>query len=206
MTTIESPTLVQELLPDAPFRERHTRTIAAPIDAVWAACTDVTVGEIRLIGPLMALRGLPARLRHPRRGPAPTGRDRALLDTFRGEGFVILRRDEHARCGQASLDFGAAGRFWSVTENDAVPFADATAFIEFSRERARPGLAVTVANLCAVDNGDGTTMVTTETRVVGTDPAATASFGRYWFVIRLGSGAIRRSWLAAIERRARRRR
>jgi hypothetical protein len=44
--------------------------------------------------------------------------------------------------------------------------------------------------------------VVTETRIVGTSPEATRAFLRYWRVIRPGSGAIRRSWLAAIRRRA----
>jgi hypothetical protein len=44
--------------------------------------------------------------------------------------------------------------------------------------------------------------VVTETRVAGTSPEATRALLRYWVAIRLGSGAIRRSWLAAIRRRA----
>jgi hypothetical protein len=44
--------------------------------------------------------------------------------------------------------------------------------------------------------------LTTETRVVGTTPEATKLFGRYWLVIRPWSGAIRRSSLSAIRRRA----
>ena len=36
---------------------------------------------------------------------------------------------------------------------------------------------------------------------MGTDPEATRKFRRYWLLIRLGSGAIRRSWLKAIRRR-----
>jgi hypothetical protein len=48
----------------------------------------------------------------------------------------------------------------------------------------------------------GGSRVITETRVAGTSPDATRAFLRYWRVIRPGSGAIRRSWLAAIRRRA----
>ena len=44
--------------------------------------------------------------------------------------------------------------------------------------------------------------VVTETRVVGTSRNATLFFAPYWAVIRLPSGLIRRSMLAAIERRA----
>jgi hypothetical protein len=49
---------------------------------------------------------------------------------------------------------------------------------------------------------DGGTLLTTETRVLATDEAARRRFGRYWRVIRPGSGAIRRSWLRAAARRA----
>jgi hypothetical protein len=48
----------------------------------------------------------------------------------------------------------------------------------------------------------GGSRVITETRVVGTSPDATRALLRYWRAIRPGSGAIRRSWLAAIRRRA----
>jgi hypothetical protein len=47
------------------------------------------------------------------------------------------------------------------------------------------------------------TLVTTETRIVGTDRVARRAFGRYWRIIRGPSGLIRHSWLAAIDRRAR---
>ena len=203
MARTESPTLVHELLTDAPFRERHSRVIDAPIDAVWAACTEVTIAEVRLISPLMQLRALPARVRTRHASPRVPAVDQTLLDAFSDEGFVVLRADAQPIGGEASLDFGAAGRFWSVTENQPVRFEGPDDVIDLARTRNRPDLALTVANLCAVDNGDDTTTVTTETRVDGTDAASRRAFGRYWFVIRLGSGAIRRSWLAAIERRAR---
>jgi hypothetical protein len=48
--------------------------------------------------------------------------------------------------------------------------------------------------------GEGSRLIT-ETRVAGTDATASRRFRRYWRLIRLGSGAIRRSWLAAIRRR-----
>ena len=50
---------------------------------------------------------------------------------------------------------------------------------------------------------DGATLLTTETRILGTDPASRRVFGCYWLIIRGPSGLIRRSWLAAIDRRAR---
>jgi hypothetical protein len=40
--------------------------------------------------------------------------------------------------------------------------------------------------------------------VACTDPASARRFARYWWLIRPASGAIRRSWLAAIKRRTER--
>jgi hypothetical protein len=59
-----------------------------------------------------------------------------------------------------------------------------------------------VARLDAIDLGNGTTRIETETLVAGTDELSTRRFRPYWALIRLPSGLIRRSWLAAIERRA----
>lgn len=44
--------------------------------------------------------------------------------------------------------------------------------------------------------------VTTETRVFAADAKARRRFALYWFVIRPGSGIIRRMWLRAVKRRA----
>jgi hypothetical protein len=53
----------------------------------------------------------------------------------------------------------------------------------------------------AVRSDGGGSRITTETRVLGTDPSASRKFRVYWAVIRPASGAIRRSWLKAIRRR-----
>jgi len=195
------PNLLDDLtleaaLPSAPFRELHTRVVPAPIEEVWPHCLEVTASEIRTLGPLLALRGLPALLRG-RRPPQATAPE-PLLDVFAGEGFVVLRRDGEVADGGATVLFGAAGKFWSITGNAPVPFDTPTDFVAYDQ----PGYAKTVCRLEAVDLGNGTTRIETETVIVGTDPASTRRFAPYWAVIRLPSGLIRRSWLAAIARRA----
>lgn len=187
-----------DIMSDAPFRERHRRVVAGPIEKVWPQCLDVTAREVRTLGPLLALRGLPASIVR-RRAPSATAR-RPLLDVFADEGFVALHRDDEPRDGRASVVFGAAGRFWSPSANAPIPFDDAEQFVSFDK----PGFARTVAHLDAIDLGDGTTRVETETRVAGTDSASTRKFAPYWALIRLPSGLIRRSWLAAIDRRTQR--
>jgi hypothetical protein len=46
--------------------------------------------------------------------------------------------------------------------------------------------------------------LSTETRIATTDPHARRCFGAYWFLVRPGSGLIRREWLHAIDKRAHR--
>lgn len=181
-------------MPDAPYRELHTKIVDAPIDEVWPHCLDVTAREVKTLGPLMMLRDLPKLLGSGRK--VPVGAPKPLLDVFAHNGFVLLRRDEVPRNGRASVLFGAVGKFWSPTNNAPVSMSPEE-LIEF----AEPDYAKTIARLDAIDLGDGTTRIETETGVMGTDKASTAKFGPYWALIRLPSGLIRRSWLAAIDRR-----
>jgi hypothetical protein len=55
-----------------------------------------------------------------------------------------------------------------------------------------------------VEQVEGRTVLTTETRVLCTDPGARRRFRRYWALIRPASGAIRVAGLRAIRRRAER--
>lgn len=45
------------------------------------------------------------------------------------------------------------------------------------------------------------TLLSTETRVLATDPKTRRTFAAYWFVIRLDSSAIRREVLKVVARR-----
>jgi len=198
MVTSTSLPPFDEIVPAAPYRELHRRLVAAPIEEVWPHCLDVSAREVRMLGPLMALRSLPALVTG--KGAHSASAPRALLDVFTDEGFVLLHRDSAPLYGRASIVFGGAGRFWSARNNAPIAFSDGDAFVDF----AGPGYAKVITRLDAIDLGDGITRIETQTLVAGTDPASTRRFGPYWALIRLPSGLIRRSWLAAIDRRARR--
>ncbi len=196
MAPLQSDLELRDTLAAPRFAERHQRTVDRPIEPVWASCLAVTGEEIRLLGPLMALRGLPGRFTGGQslRTSAPS----PALDLFADAGFVFLRRDERPERGRALVLFGAVGRFWSPTANHPVELDGPDAFLAFDR----PGYAKTTARLEAIDLGDGTTRIETETWVTGTDAASSRKFLPYWTLIRGPSGTIRRSWLAAIDRRA----
>jgi hypothetical protein len=91
---------------------------------------------------------------------------------------------------------GAVGRFWKASgEVRRVPAEEFVAF-------ADPGFAKAAFNMHAEPAPGGGTLLTTETRIQGTDDTARRSFRRYWRLIHPGSAAIRRAWLRAIRRRA----
>jgi hypothetical protein len=173
--------LIDEVLPDYDVHEVHSLWVpAAPADA-YAAVKTVSAREVRLFGPLMRLRtfGRTGRVFEPQ---AP------LLGEMLKIGFMPLgeRPDEE-------LVVGAIGRFWS-------PFGNRPRVVEDFSAFAEPGYSKAALNFTVRPEGEGS-RITTETRIVGTDAAATKKFRRYWLLIRLGSGAIRRSWLKAIRRR-----
>jgi hypothetical protein len=174
-------TLLDAVMPDYDVHEVHDLWVLAEPSDAYDAVKEVTAAEVRLFGPLMRLRtfGRSARAFDPR---AP------LLGEMVKVGFVPLGE----RPG-AEVALGAIGRFWSPTRNRPVPAPDFAGFSE-------PGYAKAAMNFTVTPEGDGT-RITTETRIAGTDAEATRKFRRYWLLIRLGSGAIRRSWLKAIRRR-----
>jgi hypothetical protein len=182
--------ILEEVLPRYEASEAHDVWVPAPPDVAFAAVRELTVREVRLLLPLMALRGLPRILARRRRFRPP--RTATVFDAFFRIGFVPLGE----RPG-AEIAVGAVGRFWRLAGNEPVVVSSREEFVAF----AEPGYAKAAIGF-SVSPERGGTRITTETRVAGTSPDATRAFRRYWFVIRLGSGAIRRSWLAAIRRRA----
>ena len=185
-----SPSLLDEVLPRFDANEVHDVWVPASPAIVFAAVKEVTVREVRLLQPLMALRGLPRLLR--RRPGFRPARSAPVLDEFLKVGFVLLGE----RPG-VEIAAGAVGRFWRLAGNEPAAVPTREDFVAF----AEPGYAK-AAIAFLVSGEAGGSRVVTETRVAGTSSDATRAFLRYWHVIRLGSGAIRRSWLAAIRRRA----
>ena len=97
----------------------------------------------------------------------------------------------------AEIAAGAVGRFWRLGGNEPAAVRTRKDFLSF----AEPGYAKAVIAFLVRPERGGSRVIT-ETRVAGTSPEATRALLRYWRAIRLGSGAIRKSWLAAIRRRA----
>jgi hypothetical protein len=174
-------------LPSCDARELHSISIDASPERVIAAARELRGRDVPLFALLMALRSIPALFRARRLSYA-----RPIVAEFERAGFVTLaeRPDE--------LVLGGVGRFWQAS--GGLRRIGASEFAGFEE----PGWAKTAVNFHARAGEDGGTRLTTETRVLATDPASRRRFRRYWRVVRPGSGAIRIAWLRAIRRSAER--
>jgi hypothetical protein len=182
-------TLLDTILPLHDAREVHERLLPGEPAAVWDALHATRMSEIRAAGVLMGIRSLPGRLTGAK--AARRGADLPALQALLAGGFVKLGED-----APRETVIGAVGQFWRLTANKPLPLKDRVEFMQFTQ----PGYVRVAMSFRLVPEVGGTRLIT-ETRVLGTDPASARAFRRYWLLIRLGSGAIRRSWLAAVARR-----
>lgn len=136
------------------------------------------------------MRGIPA-LAAGRRDRKPL---KLTLEGLQDSGFVILEEKPNRE-----IVLGLLGRPWIPTGDirrvTAEGFRDAT----------DPALAKVVWNF-GLDEADGNTQLTTETRALSLGGKARRNFRRYWRLIAPFSGAIRVEALWAVKRRAEKRR
>ena len=171
-------------MPTYDVSSRHTIRIAASPARVYEAARHADLGRPWLVRALMRLRSIPSGLASRLGGGRRPlgGADFTLVAEAPGEEFVL----------------GIMGRFWMLRAS-AVP-----ASAEQFGSPPPAGLAQAVWNFRVTPVGTGTEL-STETRVRCGDPATRRQFGRYWRIIRLGSGLIRGSILRYIRATAERR-
>ena len=181
---------LDEILPRYHFRERHGRPVHAAPDRVYRAIWEVTPGEMPLVPLLLTLRSLPAILTG--KEGLSGGHGTPLLRQMLAGHFTLLADDPGRE-----LVLGVIGQMWKPA--GGMVRVDDVAFPSFNR----PGYVKVAMNLLLERHERGT-WLSTETRILAADPGSRRRFALYWLVIRGGSGAIRRSWLRAVARRAER--
>ena len=184
--------LLDDFLPEFDVTEKHAIVADAPPAQTLAAARALAPRDLPLTVGLMALRTLPAFLAGQRTDLLGRDLELPVVDRFVKAGFALLAE------GPDEFVVGGIGRFWKPGGDlRRVTPGDFRAFSE-------PGYAKTAFNMRVTPYGDRAAILTTETRISGTDDAARRGFGRYWRVISVGSAAIRVEWLRAIRRRAER--
>lgn len=169
---------LDRLLPRWDHQERHEIAVRAPREQVLRAVDETRWKDLPLFHALLLI------------GSFGTRRDKAgepFLGSMTGGGFTELHRDERQLVVGAVVATGEPKGPARLAEPVAASF---TAFDRAGHYKV------------AFDFRVGEGRLTTETRVLSTDEATRRRFARYWTLIRLPSGLIRREWLHGIRRRA----
>jgi hypothetical protein len=187
--------LLDEFLPQYDVRASYHTQVAASPSRVYASLHTASLDHWGVMRRLLLLRRLPEGLSHPeawrKLRARHTGKIR--LEDLIQHGFALLGE----RAGE-ELVLGTVGRFWSLRaeqwETDSATF----------RQFDVPGAAQAALNFVVAGEPNGTTRLTTETRVRCTDEPARRRFRRYWALVGPFSGLIRREMLAAVRAAAER--
>ena len=177
---------LDDVVPNPQSRICHARVVGAPPSVVWDELQRVTMSALPLGRALEAVRLLPARLAG-RKGPPLTGR--SFLDVTP---IPVLFSERPTVVISAGLS-----QAWRLLGGSRPPQLDAAAL----RAWSEPGWIKAGMEFRFEPIRVGT-LLSTETRVLATDPESRRAFARYWFFIRPSSGAIRREVLRTIAHRA----
>lgn len=169
-------TLLGDALPCWDHRSRHRIPVDTPPEALLAAVGDLTWREVPVFRLLLTVRGIAGR--HVT-SAAP------VLSWFFSTGFREVARTDQELLVVSTQPVRRGLRPATPVSLDAF------------RSYDRPGYVKIAFNFTVTDG-----FLATETRVLATDPHARRRFAVYWFLIRAGSGLIRRVWLHAIRSRA----
>ncbi|MEP6999146.1 MAG: hypothetical protein ABI969_01625 [bacterium] len=187
--------ILDELMPKYDVVERHETVVRAPATAVFAAVRSADLASGFVPKLLLTLRALPAALLSPSAGLGEIKRrwrradgQRLRLADFEQQGFRVVA--EHA---PSELVIGLLGQFWTTR-----PSVCADVSVETFASGPTTGLALAGWNFTAIAGDERTCELRTETRVLCA-PDARRAFLLYWFLIRPGSGLIRRAMLSAIK-------
>jgi hypothetical protein len=177
---------LDDVIPDPQYRMCHSRTVAAPPIVVWDQLLPVTMSALPLARALEGLRLLPARL---------TGRNRQPLA---GRSFLDVTPIPVLFSERPHVVISAGlSQAWRLLGGATPPHLEVGAL----RAWSQPGW-IKVAMEFRLESIPVGTLLSTETRMLATDPRTRWAFAAYWFLIRLSSGAIRREVLRVVADRA----
>jgi hypothetical protein len=177
---------LDEVVPHPQYRMCHSRAVSAPPTAVWEELCRATMSALPLGYVLEGVRLLPARLAGRKHQPLA---GRTFLDVTP---IPVLFCDQPHAVISAGLS-----QAWRLLGGPTPPRLDAAAL----RAWSQPGW-IKVAMEFRLEPSPAGTLLSTETRVLATDPRTRRSFAAYWFLIHASSGAIRREVLRVVARSA----
>jgi len=185
-------------MPEYVVRSAHQIDVRAAPEVVYRTLRATDFGRNPVVIVLMAVRGIPALLRSPRRAFAvwrgARRRPKAQVTGSLLAGHFTLLAEQPP----SDITFGLTGRFWTLTGQLAP--TERAGF----RDPLPAGLARAAWTLHVEPLGPARTRLSTETRVACADDETRRSFRRYWRLISVGSGVIRMALLRQVKREAER--
>ena len=177
---------LDDVVPNPHYRMCHARIVAAKPIVVWDELCRVTMSALPLGRALEGVRLLPARLAGRKQEPLA---GRTFLDVTP---IPVLFSERPRVVISAGLS-----QAWRLLGGVTPPQLDAAAL----RAWSQPGW-IKVGMEFRLQSAPLGTLLSTETRVLATDPRTRRAFAAYWLFIRAGSGAIRREVLRIVAHRA----
>ncbi len=169
--------LIDTFLPLYDVKKKHNILINASKEAVYQSVCHLDLNGSSLIRLLFKLRGLSSKA--------------LTLDALEEIRFAKLGVVENRE-----ILLGLVGRFW--TPGGDLQKIDANSFTRFNKT----GYARAVWNFSMLEQENGSTTMSTETRVQCTDRRSARFFKLYWFIINPFSGVIRSEILRMVKREA----
>lgn len=183
---IPSMRLIEKYLSAYDVHALHEIRINANAERVYNACRKFDLSPSPIIKTLFFLRSLPAIL-----WSAKKARENSLgvtLDGLLDNGFILLEENP-----TKEIVLGLVGKFWTLS--GCIQRMTPDAFASFNHV----GYAKAAWNFHLTPQPDGSTLLSTETRVLCTDHTSRKKFLRYWFFVGPFSGLIRKEMLRTIK-------
>jgi hypothetical protein len=168
--------LIDDFMPRFDFSETHDIRIRATAERVFRVVNEIDFCESWVVRWLLRLRGMSS--------------EKMSLSELPKSNFEKLGESKNRE-----FLIGLVGKFWTPFGN--LQKIDSGNFREFNEK----GFAKATWNFL-VDETEGETRLTTQTRIKCTDAESRRSFGFYWTFIQPFSGLIRMEMLRLIKKKA----
>ena len=191
---VELGLLLDRFVPHFDLSLVHAGVYRVPPPTCYEAVLALDVFESPVIRTIIEARGVPARVTELLPGHRPARR----------AGHATYRLGEMSQHGWLQLGetpdvemvLGMVGRPWTRGATPSTPVTPET-----FRDFAEPGFAKIATSFRVAPYGSDSTILTTETRVVLTDPESRRRFLRYWRAVGPFSNLIRWKALRMLDRR-----
>ncbi len=176
--------MLDEIVPEYQFYERHAVRIHAKPEQVMQAVRESRFRDMKSVATLMKIRAAALRIHND----GSSLQDRQVLGAFSASGYASGGNNhEIVMCGGANVRAKRPLQLRTLQE---------------CADYREPGALKVAFDFKVEDAGGGWSTVSTETRVVALGDSTRRGLGRYWRLIVPGSGLLRRQWLDSIRKRA----